>query len=224
MSSTQNSLRTELAAAAARLIAEEGCDYGQAKRRALHEVLGSHGATRALLPDNAEIEHELRRHLQLFAADTHPALLAALRRTALRLMEELAQFNPHLVGAVLNGTATEHSDIELQLYTDSAKDVEVQLMNAGIDFDASDAPGGDGPVAQEQLLFLTPVQRGTDEAAGADAPRRAGVRLSIYERDAIRVAPRLRAAPAAEFDVHPVAASGRANLAAVQRLLVETGR
>ena len=223
MSSTQNTLRTELAAAAARLIAEEGCDYGQAKRRALHEVLGSHGATRALLPDNAEIEHELRRHLQLFAADTHPALLATLRRTALRLMEELAGFNPHLVGAVLNGTATEHSDIELQLYTDSAKDVEVQLMNAGIDFDASDAPVGDGPVAQEQLLFLTPVQRGADEAA-AGAPRRAGVRLSIYEHDAIRVAPRLRAAPAEEFDVHPIAASGRASLAAVQRLLAETGQ
>jgi len=220
MSSTQNSLRTELAAAAARLIAEEGCDYGQAKRRALHDLLGSHGATRALLPDNAEIEHELRRHLQLFAADTQPALLAALRRTALRLMEELAEFNPHLVGAVLNGTATEHSDIELQLYTDSAKDVEVQLMNAGVDFDASDAHAGDGPMAQEQLLFLTPVQRGDNVAA--TAPRRAGVRLSVYERDAIRVAPRARATPSAEFDVHPVAASGRANLAAVQRLIAET--
>lgn len=220
MSSTQNTLRTELAAAAARLIAEEGCDYGQAKRRALHELLGAHGATRALLPDNAEIEHELRRHLQLFAADTHPALLAALRRTAQRLMADLAAFNPHLVGAVLGGTATEHSDIELHLYTDSAKDVEIHLMNAGIDFDASDAHAGDGPVAQEQLLFMTTVQRDGDGAAGM--PRRAGVRLSIYEHDAIRVAPRMRALPAAEFGVHPVAASGRANLAALQRLIAET--
>jgi len=222
MSSNPHALRTELAAAAARLIAEEGCDYGQAKRRALHEVLGTHGATRALLPDNAEIEHELRRHLQLFAADTHPALLAALRRTALLLMQQLAEFNPHLVGAVLNGTATEHSDIELQLYTDSAKDVEVELMNAGIDFDASDAHASDGPVAQERLLFLTPVQRGTDDSVGAGVPRSTGVCLSIYERDAIRVAPRARTAPAPEFDVHPVAASGRANLAAVQRLVAET--
>jgi len=221
MSSNPNALRTELAAAAARLIAEEGCDYGQAKRRALHELLGTHGATRALLPDNAEIEHELRRHLLLFAADTHPALLAALRRTALRLMQELAEFNPHLVGAVLNGTATEHSDIELQLYTDSAKDVEVQLMNAGIDFDASDAHAGDGPAAQERLLFLAPLQRGAD-AAAAGLPRSVGVCASVYERDAIRVAPRSRAAPAPEFGVHPVAASGRANLAAVQRLIAET--
>ncbi len=32
--------RIELAAAAARLIAEEGCDYGPAKRRAVQELLG----------------------------------------------------------------------------------------------------------------------------------------------------------------------------------------
>lgn len=221
MSSPQNSLRTELAAAAARLIAEEGCDYGQAKRRALDEVLGAHGGTRALLPDNAEIEHELRRHLLLFAADTHPALLAALRRTALHLMDDLAEFNPHLVGAVLNGTATAHSDIELHLYTDSAKDVEIHLMNAGVDFDASHAHVGEGPVAQEQLLFLEPVLHGGD-GRGSGGPRSVGVRLSVYERDAIRVAPRARSTPSAEFDVHPVAASGRANLAAVRRLIAET--
>lgn len=222
MSNTQNSLRTELAAAAARLIAEEGCDYGQAKRRALHDLLGQHGATRAVLPDNAEIEHELRRHLQLFAADTHPALLAALRRTAARLMEQLAEFNPHLVGAVLNGTATAHSDIELNLYTDSAKDVEVVLMNAGIDFDAAHSGAGDGPAAQEQLLFMTPMQRTADGALPQGAPVAAGVRLNIFERDAIRFAPRARALPAAEFDVHPVALSGRAGLVAVQRLIAET--
>lgn len=222
MSSSPNPLRTELAAAAARLIAEEGCDYGQAKRRALHEVLGAHGATRALLPDNAEIEHELRRHLLLFAADTHPALLAALRSTALRLMEELAEFNPHLVGAVLSGTATAYSDIELQLFTDSAKDVEVHLMNAGIDFDASHAHVGEGPVAEEQLLFLMPLRSDGGGRATGSGPGSVGVRLSVYERDAIRVAPRSRSAPSAEFDVHPVAASGRANLAAVQRLIAET--
>jgi predicted nucleotidyltransferase len=93
-----------------------------------------------VLPDNTEVEHEVRRHLSLFAATTHPALLAALRRTAAELMRRLADFNPHLVGAVLGGTATEHSDIELHLFSDSAKDVEVALMNAGIDFDCAGRP------------------------------------------------------------------------------------
>ena len=56
-----DTLRIELAAAAARLIAEEGCDYSQAKRRALQAVLGAEATARGVLPDNAEIEHELRR-------------------------------------------------------------------------------------------------------------------------------------------------------------------
>src|SRR4030095_271148 len=135
MSPTTDPLRQEVAVAAARLIAEEGCGYSQAKRRASRMVLGD-DAGPGVLPDNSEIERGLRRYLGLFAADTHPALLAARRRVAAAVMERLEAFNPHLAGAVLNGTATEHSDLELQLYTDSAKDVEMFLLKAGIDFDA----------------------------------------------------------------------------------------
>lgn len=214
MTSGNEALRTELAAAAARLIAEEGCDYGQAKRRALHDLLGDSGSRR-LLPDNAEIEHELRRHLLLFAADSHPALLAALRRTAADVMARLAAFNPHLVGAVLSGTATEHSDIELHLFTDSAKDVEVHLMESGIEFEAEGADEHDRPLPLERLMFVLPAR----EPGLPPTLRRVGVRLHVYDRDAIRVAPRHRALATSEFDVHPIAAGGRANLTALRQLI-----
>jgi hypothetical protein len=214
MPASPDHLRTELAVAAARLIAEEGCDYGQAKRRAVRELLGEGPDARGILPDNTEIERELRRHLRLFAAETHPRLITALRRTAVNLMERLAEFRPHLVGAVLNGTATEHSNIELHLYTDSAKDVEVFLMNTGIDFMADE--GGDrAPAAQERLSFVTPLD-GPNQ--GRDRPR-VGVQLHVFETDAIRVAPRYRTQLDDEFDLHPVAASGRASLASLRELL-----
>ncbi len=130
-------LRTELAATAARLIAEEGCEYGQAKRRAAQEILGDE-VRRSTMPDNQEVEHELRRYLKLFGGEAHRALLAAMREAAVEIMQTLQEFDPHLIGAVLNGTATEHSDIHLQLFVDSAKDVELRLMNLGIDFDVDD--------------------------------------------------------------------------------------
>jgi hypothetical protein len=215
MPSRPDRLRTEVAAAAARLIVEEGCDYAQAKRRAVRELLGDGSDTRGVMPDNAEIEHELRRHLQLFAADTHPGLLADLRRTAVEIMTRLAQFNPHLVGAVLNGTATEHSDIELQLFTDSAKDVEVYLMDAGIDFDVEGGADEGAPGALERLSFIT-APRGERARPGRQP---VGVRLHVFEQDAIRFAPRYKAIPSPEFELHPVAASGRASLAALRQLI-----
>ena len=118
-------LRAEIAAAAARMIVEDGCDYHTAKRKAAKQILGERRAGSDALPDNAQIEEEVRIYNQLFYGDTQPARLLHLRKLALKLMEELAQFKPHLTGAVLNGTAGEHSDIHLQLFSDSAKEVEI---------------------------------------------------------------------------------------------------
>ena len=54
-------LKTAIAAAAARWIAEEGCDYATAKRRGAREVLGDAGGVGAM-PDNPLVESELRRY------------------------------------------------------------------------------------------------------------------------------------------------------------------
>jgi hypothetical protein len=202
----------EIAAAAARLIAEEGCDYALAKRKAVRAVLGEGDVARAQLPDNALVEAELRRYLQTFAADSQPAQLAALRRLALEWMSRLAQFNPHLVGAVLNGTATEHSDVHLHLFTDSAKDVEIALLNAGIDFEVE--PGADEPGGPEEVLQFV-----VRTARGSGLPARVGISLNVHARDAIRFAARYRST---DPTLHVVEAAGRANIEMVRTLLEQT--
>jgi len=126
-------LTAEIAAAAARLVVEEGLDYGPAKQRAL-KALGLRGVPSAQLPDNDLVEDEVRVHLALFHADTQPAELAALRAAALAWMERLAEFRPHLVGAVWRGTATRRNDVHLQLYCDDAKSAEIALLDGGVDY------------------------------------------------------------------------------------------
>ena len=133
-------LRAEIAAAAARMIAEDGADYGTAKRKAARQILGETRVRGDILPDNAQVEDEVRLYNELFLADTQPARLLRLREIALAVMTELEAFNPFLTGAVLNGTAGEHSDIHLQLFTHSPKDVEVFLLNRNIGFEVSEMP------------------------------------------------------------------------------------
>jgi hypothetical protein len=131
-------LRAEIAAMAARMIAEDCVDYGTAKRKAAKQILGDIRIQGNILPENAQIEDEVRQYNALFFSDTQPARLLHLRQLAIQMMEQLQQFTPYLTGAVLNGTAGQHSDIHLQLFADSPKDVEIYLLNKNISFDVSE--------------------------------------------------------------------------------------
>jgi hypothetical protein len=132
----RNDLRASIAHSAARLIAEGLTDYQAAKKKAARH----HGVTdRHALPDNHEIELALRAHFALFSAHSQPLVLSALRKTAIRLMLRLEQFSPWLVGAVLNGTANEFSEIELELIGVEPKEFEIYLLNAGVDFELCDS-------------------------------------------------------------------------------------
>lgn len=133
----QNGTRAAIAAAAARIMAEGGIDnFALAKRKAAHQL----GATdKQSLPGNDEIEAELRAYLNLFQAREHPDRIRELRRIALSAMQELAEFSPYLTGAVLKGIAGSNADIELQLFPDSGKDVEMFLLNRNIEFSSSEA-------------------------------------------------------------------------------------
>lgn len=207
----------EIAVGAARLIADEGMDYASAKRRAARQVLGEGVNTRGMLPDNDQVEEELRRHLRLFGGVDHLVLLQALRRHALALMQRLRQFDPRLVGAVLNGTATEHSDLQLHLYCDDVKDVEIFLLNEGIDFDVDDGdsnPGG--PV--ERIRFVTELRSipVTEVRPAPGRRQRTGVVLGLHPTIALRTAPRHRSI---DTTLHPVEASGRASIEQLETLL-----
>ncbi|MDB5908266.1 MAG: hypothetical protein JWP34_2380 [Massilia sp.] len=133
-------LRAQIAARAARLVAQDGADYGTAKRKALRQVLGEDQAPANLLPDNAEVEEEVRKYQALFLADRQPARLRQLRTLASEVMQQLAQFRPYLTGAALNGTAGEHDDVHLQLFADSAKDVIMFLIDRDVQLEISETP------------------------------------------------------------------------------------
>lgn len=170
--SDAETLRAEIAIAAARMIAEDGVDYGTAKRKAAKQILGNNKVRGDILPDNAMLEDEVRIYNELFFGDTQPARLLHLRTLAVRLMAELAPFQPHLTGAVLNGTAGEHSDIHLQLFADSPKDVEIYLLNKRIDFEVSESSHFKGrSEAVETLSFMWQQE---------------GVHLALYETDDLR--------------------------------------
>ena len=176
--SQADSIRAEIATAAARMIAEDGASYGDAKRKAAIQILGNDRAAREFLPDNAQIEEEVRIYNELFLADSQPARLQHLRELALDLMEDLVDYHPYLTGAVLNGTAGEHSDIHLQLFVDNPKEVEIYLLNRGVDFEVSEAPGF--RAQRDPVEVLSFLREGE------------GVHLSLYRVDDRRGAMKVR--------------------------------
>lgn len=129
-------LRRSIASAAARLMAEDGiCDYGAAKRKAARSLGAGDGDA---LPSNEEVEIELRAYQSLYQDDEQNERLREMRETALRLMETMADFRPCLTGSVLDGTAGRFSEIELDLFADSAKDVEIFLLSRNIPYEIYD--------------------------------------------------------------------------------------
>src|SRR6478672_4284476 len=141
-----------IAVAAARLIVEEGLEYGAAKRRAARD-LGLNARSREL-PGNDDVEDEVRTYLDLFHADTQPAELVELRRIAAVWMERLAEFRPHLAGAVWRGTATRLSSVCIDLFCDDSKSAEIALIDMGVDYDVSSGPGPRGRVLDVLNLQL----------------------------------------------------------------------
>jgi hypothetical protein len=126
----RNDMRNRIAYLAARIMAEDGIeDYALAKRKAARQA-GMPDSRQ--LPTNDEIDAALRVHHQLYQHDEHSDRLRALRERAASTMRELAHFDPHLAGSVLNGNAGKYADINLQLYTDNAKAVELYFIDRRI--------------------------------------------------------------------------------------------
>lgn len=167
------SAKSEIAAAAARMVVEEGLEYGPAKRRAVRQ-LGLN--SRSPLPDNDTVEEAVREYIELFHADTQPMELSALRKLALSWMERLAQFRPYLGGAVWHGTATRLSDIYIQLFCDDPKSAEMALIDNSVSYEARTVTGFNGePV---EALSLSSISRELGEAIG--------VHLMVYDHDDVR--------------------------------------
>jgi hypothetical protein len=123
-------LRQAVAEEAARIMREQGiADFRLAKRKAA-DRLGVMDAS--ILPRNTEVEAALVAHQRLFGGDRHASSLATLRRTALEAMRLMAEFHPRLVGPVLTGTASPHSEINLHVFTESPESVSLRLEERGV--------------------------------------------------------------------------------------------
>jgi hypothetical protein len=175
MNSGKSAAAEEIASAAARLVVEEGMEYGAAKRRAARD-LGRGGTRASDLPGNDMVEDEVREYIAIFCADTQPAELAALRAIALVWMERLAEFRPHLTGAVWRGTATRLNNVHLELFCDDSKAAELALIDRKVDYDVGSRNGPRG----EPIDVLTVAH--TSKELG----ERVTVHLSVLDHDDLR--------------------------------------
>jgi hypothetical protein len=170
---TMDTLKEEIAAAAARLVVEEGLEYGGAKRRAVKQ-LGF--PERTALPDNALLEAHVEDYIALFCADTQPQELRALRGLALQWMDRLQQFRPYIGGAVWHGTATRRSDIYLQLFCDDPKSAEIGLIDLGVRYEPRSVTGFTGDTVDALSI----------QARSMELGEVIGVHLLVYDFDDLR--------------------------------------
>jgi len=171
-------LKDEIAVSAAQWVVEEGLEYGPAKRRAL-KALGLPSKT--ALPNNDELEAQVRAYIDMYCADTQPLELMALRKHALMWMSRLTEFRPYLGGAVWHGTATRLSDIYLQLFCDDSKSAEIELINKGVEFEARTVSG----------LHGDPVEALSIHSFCDELNEEIGVHLLINDFDDVRGALKL---------------------------------
>ena len=193
-----DTIKTEIAAVAARLVVEEGLEYGPAKRRAVKEMKLP---ARTALPGNDEIEDEVRDYIALFCADTQPTELLALREHAIVWMARMGAFRPHLGGAVWHGTATRLSDIYIQLFCDDPKSAEIALIDLSVSYVPRSVTGFTGDTVD--ALSVHSFSRELNEEVG--------VHLLIYDHDDLRGA----------LKEDAKGQTPRGDLAALQRLLGE---
>jgi hypothetical protein len=190
-----HNLRRQLAYIAARLMAEDGiADFGAAKWKAARQA-GLEDAN--LLPDNQEIEAALREYQGLYQSEEQPAHLRRLREVAVKVMRDFSAFRPALVGSVLSGTAGQHSEVDLQLFTDDPKSLTLFLLNRRLRFEEGSRRMRRGEQVDEVPRFRLEVEGVV-------------VTLTVLAQDDERVAPgRGRSAEAPQ----------RARLADVEALL-----
>jgi hypothetical protein len=153
----QSQMRARIATAAARLMAEDGIDdFALAKRKAARQLGASDTQS---LPANEEVETELKAYQALYQGEEQRARIRELRAVALDAMRSLVAFNPYLAGAVLKGIAGRYADIDLQLFTDDQKAVEMFLVNRSLAYAVSEQRHycGDEP---RQVPVLTVEWRG----------------------------------------------------------------
>lgn len=171
----QNGLRQQLAVEAARIISEQGVrDYGLAKRKAAERIGVQDDFS---LPSNREVDAALRQHQALFQSLDQPRWLRERRLAAIEAMGFFSKFDPRLVGAVLDGSADQHSAVCLHLFCTHRAEVEHWLLDRNIPFEADERRIR----LDAQREGVVPVLRLCADDINFD--------ISLFDHDALRQAP-----------------------------------
>jgi hypothetical protein len=212
-------LRERVAALAARRMIEGGETAESAKHKAASEILGDASRARAFLPADEELGDALRAHLRCFGGSAHARWLRQRRRQALGWMERLQRFEPRLTGSLLDASATPDMPVELELFADSAKDVEATLLDLGVDFRV-DPRSGQRRHVHEVIGFVDP------EAPPGPTPAPRGLRgtaflLTVRELVALRTSTARCRGPD-DPRLHPIERAGAADATMLRQLIAET--
>ena len=186
-------LRQEIAALAARMMAEDGVqDFGFAKRKAARQLGASERDT---LPNNAEIETALREYQALFQDEEHAERLYEMRCAAAEVLAMLDPFRAYLTGAVLDGTAGRYARIDIDVFADSAKDVEIFFLNEDLRYEhreprklTHDTPEAILEFDWDELPVRLTIYEARAERRGGTAER---ARLEAVERLLAETTPQL---------------------------------
>ncbi len=190
------SLRREIAALAARMMAEDGIsDFGFAKRKAARQL----GATEAdALPNNSEIEAELRAWQALYQDEEQAERLVEMRSAAVEVMRMLEPFRPYLTGGALDGTAGRYSELEIEIFPDSAKDVEIFFLNQDFPYEHRE-PRRPAPHTPEAILSFdwdeVPVKVSIYPSTAERTIRRGQERARLAQVEALLASPAGAEAP-----------------------------
>ncbi len=130
------------------------------------------------LPRNEEIQLAVREYQRLFKHESHPQTVARLRQTALKAMSFFKHFEPRLVGAVADGSASEFSTITLHLFTEGSEELHLFMINQRLPYELGSQRAAHG---NGQAVDL-PVYQMALEGENID--------LIVFEKIALRQPPR----------------------------------
>ena len=131
-----NNNRLIVARRVAEVIMEEGItDYLFAKKKAA-KYLGLLASEN--LPSNQEIDNALKEYQSIFQEKVDSEVLDKIKKEALNIMGIFKDFNPHLIGQLLEGLIPKFPKVQINLFTDNLKEVEYILLNNNIAFDIKD--------------------------------------------------------------------------------------
>lgn len=184
--SRTGTLRREIAALAARMMAEDGIsDFGFAKRKAARRLGASESES---LPNNTEIEAELRAWQALYQDEEQAERVREMRVAAVEVMQMLDEFRPYLTGGALDGTAGRYSEVEIEIYPESAKEVEIFFLNQDLGYEHREPRRG-APNAPEAVLTFdwdgVPIRLSIFTSQAERAGRRSSERARLPAVEAL---------------------------------------